>query len=557
MKYLYFSAIISLYALPCYSLDFTEPEAKIFKETINNSPQPELISPLFSSNNNSGKIVDEIIIKEFIFIGNTAFTDTELAELVKSFTNRKITFTELLEVEKIVTKLYTEKGYINSGVVFNAGQKFNPQEAILTINIIEGSIQEIKIEGLKRLNSDYIKKRLEIGTAKPFNVNQLYEALQLLQLDSLIENISAELAAGIRPEESILLVKVTEADSFTISPILNNGRNSTVGSFRRGIRIQEDNLFGFGDAIDVSYINTDGSNTFNGSYTIPANPRNGKVKISGGFSDTRIIQEPFDVLNITGTSDYYEISFSQPVIQKPTQEFGLGLTVSKESSRSFIDGEPFPISIGSDINGNTDVTALRFSQNWTVRQSQQVFNLNSEFSFGLDAFGATNNADSPDSRFFSWRNQAQYVRQLAPDSLFIFQTDLQLSPDNLVSLEQFYLGGLYSVRGYPQDIRVTDNGFLLSTEVWLPILRVKDLWQNADGVLQVIPFFDLGVGWNTGEVEDPDPNTLIGVGLGLQWQMGSNFSARIDYGIPLIKIEDLEKNSLNDQGIYFNLNVNF
>lgn len=561
IKQCIFVTMIISFPLPSHSseienfLEFTD--IKIYTNQNPNFSIPEIAVPVQISNvNNSSSFEDKITVKQFNFIGNTAFSNKELAKLVQPFTDREITFTELLEVEKIITNLYTEKGYINSGAIINAGQKFNPQEAIITVEIVEGSIKEIEIKGLKRLRSAYVRDRLKIATATPFNVNKLYEALQLLQLDVLIENISAELVAGAIPQESILLVTVTESDSFTLSPILNNGRSSSVGSFRRGIRIRENNLLGFGDAIDLSYVNTDGSNVFDGSYTIPANDYNGKVKISGGVNDTRIIQPPFDVLNITGFSDYYEISFYQPVIDKPTQEFGLGLTFSRESSSSYLDGEPFPLSIGADIKGNTDVTAIRFFQNWTIRQPQDIFNLRSEFSFGVEAFGATVNNDLPDSRFFAWRNQIQYVRQLAPDSLFIFQTDLQLANDNLVTLEQFYLGGLYSVRGYPQDIRVTDNGLLVTTEAWFPILRVKDLWQNKDGVLQIIPFVDFGLGWNMGKIPNPSPNTLIGVGLGLQWQMGSNFNARIDYGIPLIYI-DVEKNSLNDEGIYFNLNVNF
>lgn len=533
--------ILVLYPLSCYggetSLKFFD--GKGFASVAHSLPSEE-----------------GIIVKNFDFIGNTAFSNSQLAELVKSFTQRKITFTELLEVEKIITNLYTENGYINSGAIINAGQKFNPQEAVIRVEIIEGSISEIQIEGLTRLRTNYIKNRLQIATATPFNVNELYEALQVLQLDVLIENISAELVAGVLPQESILLVNVTEADSFSFTPIFNNGRNSSVGSFRRGVRIKENSLFGFGDAIDLSYFNTDGSNTFNGSYSIPVNSYNGRLEFAGGFNDTRIIEKPFDVLNITGNSDYYEISFYQPIMRKPTQELSLGLTFSKQSSRSFLDGEPFPLSLGADIKGNTNVTAIRFFQNWTLRQPQDVFNLRSEFSFGIEAFGATINQELPDSRFFTWRNQLQYVRQLASDSLFIFQTDLQLASDNLVTLEQFYLGGLYSVRGYPQDILVTDNGLLLTTEAWLPILRVKNAWQNQDGVLQIIPFFDFGLGWNMGKIPNPSPNALMGIGLGLQWQMGSNFNARIDYGIPLIYL-DVQKNSLNDRGVYFNINASF
>lgn len=530
------------------------PEPKIPPQPQNPVIETPSISP--PSSPSVPDIPGKIIIKEFHFTGNTAYSSEKLAELLSSFTNREISFSELISAEQLITNLYVEAGYLNSGAVIMAGQTFDPKGAIININIIEGSIKEIDISGLNRLNPNYVKSRLEIATAKPFNVNKLFESLQMLQLDPLIENISAELAEGIRPQESLLYVKATEADSLSFMPILNNGRNSSVGSFRRGLTIKQDNLFGFGDSLDVSYANTDGSNAVNGSYIIPVNAYNGKIRFSGGFNESTVIQEPFDVLNITGESQYYELSYSQPVIQKPSHELTLGLTLTVESSQSFLNGEPFPLSIGSDINGTTDVTALRFFQDWIVRKPNEVFALRSQFSLGIEALGATINQNLPDGTFLAWRNQAQYVRQLAPDTLFITRSDLQLANQSLVPLEQFYLGGLNSVRGYPQDIRLTDNGFLLSTEVWLPVLRVQNVMNNTNGVLQIIPFVDFGVAWNTGEFPTPTPNTLIGAGLGVQWQMGSNFSARVDWGIPLVHI-DIDKKNWNDNGIYFNINAKF
>lgn len=533
--------------------NFSSPE-------IPSSPQKPLIETLpTSSPPPSSDFIDipgKIIVKEFKFVGNTAFSEEILTKLVAEFINKEITFAELISAEQKITKLYLESGYINSGAIIEANQTFDPQEAIINITIIEGSIKEIDIQGLNRLNENYIKDRLEISTSKPFNVNKLFESLQLLQLNPLIENISAELAAGIRPEENLLFVNVKEADSFDFIPIFNNGRNSSVGSFRRGVRINEKNLLGFGDNIDISYANTDGSDTVNASYTIPVNAHNGKITLAGGFNSSKVIKPPFDILDITGYSEYYEIGYSQPVIQHPEQELTLGLKLSIQYSESYLQGEPFPISIGSDINGNTDVTALRFYQDFIQRNANEVFAMRSQFSLGIEAFGANTNENAPDTNFFAWRTQAQYVRKLAEDTLFITRGDLQLASESLVSLEQFYLGGLNSVRGYPQDLNLTDNGFLLSTEVWLPILRVNNIINDEDGVLQIIPFVDFGVGWNAGEFPAPDPNALVGVGLGLQWQMGNNFTARLDWGIPLVDV-DIEKKDWNENGIYFNINAKF
>lgn len=71
-------------------------------------------------------------------------------------------------------------------------------------------------------------------------------------------------------------------------------------------------------------------------------------------------------------------------------------------------------------------------------------------------------------------------------------------------------------------------------------------------MLQLTPFIDIGIGWNNGaNNNNPDPNTLIGAGLGLLWQQG-DFAARIDYGIPLVSI-DTDKPTLQDKGIYFSV----
>lgn len=77
-----------------------------------------------------------------------------------------------------------------------------------------------------------------------------------------------------------------------------------------------------------------------------------------------------------------------------------------------------------------------------------------------------------------------------------FRSQFSLGLD---ALEQFTLGGLYSVRGYRQDLLLTDNGVFASAEVRLPILRVD----SVKGVLQVAPFVDFGVGWN--DVGNPIP----------------------------------------------------
>jgi len=515
-------------------------------------PQPIPLQPTppIPPNENQPEIPGTIRVERFEFEGNTAFSSRQLSEITQQFIGREITFAELLEVENALTKKYTDTGYINSGAVIPAAQTFPREGAIVKIQIVEGGLAEIRVTGTRRLNSSYVRSRLEIATRRPLNRDRLLEALQLLQLDPQIGNISAELQAGTRPEQSRLEVRVKEADTFSVELFADNDRSPSVGSFRRGVRINQANLVGLGDGLEVTYANTDGSNELNASYTIPINPRNGTVRLAAGVSKTNVIEEPFDSLEIEGRSRTYELTYRQPVVQKPDRELALGLTLSRQESDTTLLGEKFQLSPGANEQGETRVSAIRFFQEYVQRSPNQVFAARSQFSLGSSLFGATVNDSEPDSRFFAWRGQAQYVRRLAPETLLILRTDAQLATSSLLSLEQIGIGGSQTVRGYRQDLLLSDSGALASAEVRIPVWRVP----KVKGILQVAPFIDFGVGWNySGEKVNPDSNVLLGAGLGLIWQMSDRFSARLDYSIPLIDVTSGDR-TLQEKGIYFRIN---
>ncbi len=480
-------------------------------------------------------------------LGSTVFNAEQFAAVTAPFVGRELTFAELLQVRDAITKLYTDNGYVTTGALITPQ---TVETGVIKIQVIEGSVEEIKIIGNRRLQSQYIRDRIQLGAGKPLNIPRLLEKLQLLRLDPRIQNLSAELQTGVHPGTNVLQVEVEEAETFKLTANLNNGRSPSVGSFRRGVDLQEANLLGMGDTLSVGYANTDGSNSINVGYTLPINARNGTV--SFGFSQgwNRVIEEPFNVLDIQSNSRSYELSYRQPLVQKPTQELAIGLSFSRQESQTELGIDnigPFRLSPGADANGKTNISALRFFQEYTQRSNQYVFAARSQLSFGVDWFDANISDNEPDSRFFAWRGQTQWVRQLAPDTLFLARGDFQLAANSLVPLEQFGLGGQLSVRGYRQDALLTDNGLLFSAEFRVPIVRSAKI----GGVLQLTPFIDLGKGWNV-KGENPSPSTLLSTGLGLLWKQGNHFSARVDWGIPLISV-DGEKRSLQENGLYFSV----
>ncbi len=523
------------------------------------SPDSELLPPpeqLLQPNQNPQTpnlptpedIPGEIQVQRFEVIGSSVFSQEEFNELLKEFTTEPISFAELLRTQDKITQYYFDKGYITSGAFIP------PQEltkGVVKIQVIEGRVDEVIIEGLQRLKPSYIRSRIEVGSQTPLNQNRLFEALQLLQLDPRIATLAVELAAGSRPGVSILIVTIKENDGFSSQLTLDNQRSPSVGTFRRRLEASHNNLLGYGDTLRVGYTNTDGSNALDDfNYIFPINPGNGTIGFRHSRTRTNIIEEPFNILDIQSKSLNYELTYRQPVKQTPTEEFAVGVTASRQESATTLLDIPFPLTEGADNNGELKISAIRLFQEYTARSSQEVLAVRSQFNLGVGLLNSTINQNSPDSTFFSWRGQAQYLRLLTPDVILLLRGDLQLAKQSLVSLEQFSIGGAATVRGYRQDSLLADNGLFASAELRFPILRIPS-WETN---LQLAPFMDFGTVWNNkNSVSSLETSTLTSVGLGLRLGIGDRLNAQLDWGIPLIDL-NTSGDSLQENGIYFSIN---
>ena len=109
------------------------------------------------------------------------------------------------------------------------------------------------------------------------------------------------------------------------------------------------------------------------------------------------------------------------------------------------------------------------------------------------------------------------------------------------------------MRGYRQDLLLADNGLIASAEVRLPIFTPLE----SRNIFQLVPFVDFGLGWNQPKNPSPSPtpSTIASGGLGLRYQVGNNFTARLDYGIPLTAIDTIKRTG-QEKGFYFSLNYN-
>lgn len=489
-------------------------------------------------------------IDKIEIVDSTVLTEEDIQKVVGDVEGTEVTLEELRAVADRITQLYLDRGYITSRAILGDQEI---KDGLVQITVIEGVLEDIEVEGTKRIRPFYIRNRVALGADSPLSTASLEDQLRLLRLDPLFENIEASLRAGQEIGKSILTVRAREASPFFTNFSIDNFSPPSVGSERFGGNVRMRNLTGIGDEISAAYYWSNGdSQVYDFSYRAPINAMNGTIQLRVAPNQNEIVQEPFDELGIRGESELYELSYRQPLVRSPRQEFALSLGFTHQESQTFTSEGPTPFGFGPDEDGISRTSTIKFGQDYLRRDSAGAWSFRSQFSLGTGWLNATINSNPvPDGRFLSWTGQVQRVQRLGSRHLFIIQGDLQLTPNSLLSSQQFVIGGGGSLRGYRQNVRSGDNGFRFSIEDRITIQR------DSSGlpIFQVAPFLDMGSVWNNGD----NPNTLLdqtflmGIGAGFLWQPIPGLNIRVDYGVPLVDIRDKGSNA-QDEGFYFSVN---
>ena len=495
----------------------------------------------------------KISVRHIEVVGNTVLPQSKLQKIIQPLEKQTVSLKELIAATNAITQLYQQAGYLTSRAVL-------PQQKIvdgkIQILAIEGTIEKVQIQGNNRLDSNYIRQRLQLERS-PLQVSQLEDRLRLLRIDPLFKDFEASLQAGSDLGQSVLSIDVVEANPFFGSTSFDNYSPPSIGQERIGVDLGIRDLSGYGDYFTASYnrSTTGGLDLWDFNYSLPVNANNGTLALRTLISRTEITEDEFEQFEIEGESEFYELSFRQPLIRNPRQEFALSLGFGLRDGQTFVLGNtPESFGLGSNDSGVSRSSVFRFGQDYLKRDLKGAWSMRSLFSLGTGLFDATTNPDPiPDSRFVSWLGQIQRLQRLGDRQLLIITTDLQLTPDSLLSSEQFIIGGGQSVRGYQQNIRSGDNGFRFSIEDRIALV------QNSQGipVFQIAPFFDSGSVWN--DPDNPnelgDRNFLSSVGLGLLWQPISKLNLRLDYGVSLTELD--RGNDTQDNSFNFSLDYGF
>jgi hemolysin activation/secretion protein len=212
----------------------------------NSSPPPPPQAPPTLPKGEDQEPLDKVFVRKILVTGSSVFSSEELAQITAPYENRSLTSEDLEALRRALTLHYINAGYINSGAILPDQVV---REGMVTIQIVEGMLSHVEVEGNKWFRESYIRDRLAAGAGPPVNVNPLQQRLQLLQQDTRIRAIHAELRPGVKPGEAVLKVNVEEKTPFYAWFAFNNYQSPSVGAERGLLTLAHQNLTGHGDIL--------------------------------------------------------------------------------------------------------------------------------------------------------------------------------------------------------------------------------------------------------------------------------------------------------------------
>jgi len=490
--------------------------------------------------------VSRVHVSRVVLEGNTVLPADVVNNFLSAFEDRVVSMEELQELRYRLTALYIQKGYVSSGVVL-PDQRLDG--GVVLLKAVEGRVTRIAIFGNNAIHDGYIESRIGRGIGTPVHTGDLQTALNVLRSDPRIARINAKLLPGTRPGESTLQVNVTEHANWWVTTAFDNYRSPSVDANRISISAGNSNFTGNGDVLSLDYRVTDGLNDYDFSYSYPLTAADLRLAGYYGSTDSNIVEEPFNIIEIVSKSETAGIALSRPFRSRSNRVLTATLGVENRQAENWLLGIPFSFTPGEQ-DGRSEVSVAYLGGQMLWPSPNQMIGVTLTGRFGVDLLDPTINAEGPDSEFFALRAQFQYARRLAwRNSEVIIRSSSQFASTSLLALEKYSIGGHSTVRGYRENSLVRDNGVVVSLEMQIPLFVDEDGRQTRD--LQIAPFIDYGVGWDSDSASPTSrKSSLSSIGIGLHWRPNANWLIRADYGHALDDVVTPTE-SLQDKGLQF------
>ena len=409
------------------------------------------------------------------------------------------------------------------------------------IVIVVGRYEQLKFTGNRWFSRELLEAKLGIKPGDEIRLSTLEEAVNWSNANPFrhIQVVLNNLPAHASAKE--LVVVTQERIPLRVASVYDNAGTTLLGENRYSAAFQFGNMWGLDHQASYQFTTTDHSHIFqshSADYRIPLPWRHYlQATASYGFQKPSFAEGLF---NLKGESLVTDLRYLIPVERGSWSfEFSAGIDFKRTNNNLEFGGyQVFNTKshIWQVTMGTTTVHRDTLGT-WAISLSLNaspgnIDAKNTNGTFGEVRFNAK-------AQYLAGSLLLQRLTKLPADFQLYSRSLLQRASTNLLSSEQFSIGGQGTVRGYDERIFSGDQGCMISNELQGPQwTQVIPFLAPKASPLKTRPliFWDYAkASYKHGSISDIRLDPLMSAGIGLRCNIAANFSLSADYGWQLLK----------------------
>jgi len=481
---------------------------------------------------------ERIRVKAFNIQGATLMDRAALEAIVAPYQNKDLSLAEMARAADAITAAYRQNGWL---VAYAHIPVQEIKDGVVEIRVMEGKTGAISVTGNTSYSGEFIQKHLDRIKDDPSPREETLERALLILNDYPSLDVRARLRAGRDFGTTDIIAEAKDSRPLSGSLSYDNFGSDITSEHRLSAAFNIGNLITSGDNLmfrgltGLDKLDLDKLSFGRLEYLIPVDYNGTRL---GAYYTNTLYQagEQFAILDVHGKANVAGIYLTHPLIKARTRSLDIRLGFDHKDVRDHMLG-----SLRSEDN----IRVFNLGLTYDFRDKLQGRNILSlTYHQGVrDIFGGSGANDPGTSRrgadgaFGKYAFEALRAQQLSRYNHLMLRATGQISNDPLFAAEQFYLGGVGTVRGFRPSARSGDTGYALTAELHLsPISPGKRVFnQHLGDTIKLVLFADHGgVYKNNVQPGENKEDDLTSLGAGLRFYHGRNVSVRLDWAVPRI-----------------------
>lgn len=440
----------------------------------------------------------------------------DIRKVIQPYENSCINTQRIEEIMGKLTALYLSKGYA-------AARFYLPEQDLkngtLKLRVEEGKLSRLQLTDRAK-GTMSLKTAISSAEGKPLNLRDLEQALdQVNKLQS--NNATMNIYPGEKTGESIVVFDNQPSKRWNGYFSYDNKGQDSTGRNQAALGVGFDNVFGLNDLLNLSYnrslpFKTNRQDSFYGSifYAVPLGYQTLSLNASHSEYDSTL-QTQFNQLHSSGETNTYTVRLDSLLYRGFNNQLRANILLTHKDTAAFLEDTKLDVS-------SRKLSVIDIGLSYSDMLLTGVVNANAGYSRGLKLLNALEDEDNlppeiPKAQFEKLIYGLSYFKPFqALGQNFSFSSNFsgQYALDTLYGSEQYFIGSLYSVRGFNKSSLSGDSGYSFKND-----LNLSKVYSLSNGPLIARHY----VGFDYGKVDNKENSSQVGELAGVSVGTAFNF----------------------------------